>query len=110
MADFYQASSSLLACILIFAVAGYTLLGFRLYTWITRRAWGPDDWCMAYTTIPLMVQSISRILAAHFGIRQRIARLSLLDLKNALLWWNIFAFCYPNSMLPIKLSFVFQLI
>ncbi|PVH93494.1 hypothetical protein DM02DRAFT_661912 [Periconia macrospinosa] len=109
MADFYQASSSLLACILILAVAGYTSLGFRLYTRITRRAWGLDDWCMAYAAIPLMVQSISGILAAHFGIGQRMAGLSLSDLKNALLWWNIFAFCYPNSMLPIKLGISFQL-
>ncbi|PVH94893.1 hypothetical protein DM02DRAFT_660621 [Periconia macrospinosa] len=109
MAGFSQESSSLLICVLILAVAGFTSLGLRFYIRITRRAWGPDDWCTAYAAIPFMVQTISGVLAAYYGIGQRIAGLSPLDLKNALMWWNIFAFSYPNSMVPIKLGISFQL-
>jgi len=53
MAGFYQASPSLLACILILAVPVYTSLGLRLYIRITRRAWGPDDWCVAYAAVSI---------------------------------------------------------
>ncbi|KAH7344252.1 hypothetical protein BKA66DRAFT_614885 [Pyrenochaeta sp. MPI-SDFR-AT-0127] len=109
MAGFYQDSPSLLVCILVLAICGYTSMGLRLYTRSTRRALGPDDWCMAYAAFPFMIESISGILTAYYGLGQRQKGLSPTDLKNTLLWFHIFAFFYPNSMLPIKLGIAFQL-
>ncbi|KAF2176653.1 hypothetical protein K469DRAFT_606539 [Zopfia rhizophila CBS 207.26] len=104
MAGFYQDSPGLLICILVLAIPGYISMGFRLYTRLTRRAWGADDWCMAYAAFPFMVETISGILAAYFGVGQRQAGLSPSDLKSTLMV-SIFLQC----ILSIRTCIAFQL-
>ena len=53
MAGFKENAPGLLACVLVLMIPGYVTLGLRVYVRLSKKAWGPDDWCMAYAGVSI---------------------------------------------------------
>lgn len=51
MAGFKESSPALLACVLVLMIVSYLTLFLRIYVRLKKKAWGADDWCMAYAAV-----------------------------------------------------------
>lgn len=65
--------------VITISTLAYLTLGLRVYTRITRRSWGLEDWCMIVAAFPLFVLSIACMVASFNGVGIHQWRLELAE-------------------------------
>ncbi|KAF7443893.1 hypothetical protein PtrM4_147040 [Pyrenophora tritici-repentis] len=59
---------NLTAAVLLTGTLAFLTMGMRVYTRITKRNWGTDDWIMLFGCIPLLTLTIVTALGSYHGI------------------------------------------
>ncbi|KAK1911692.1 hypothetical protein CFE70_010025 [Pyrenophora teres f. teres 0-1] len=59
---------NLTAAVILTGTLAFLTMGMRVYTRITKRNWGTDDWIMSIGCIPLLTLTIVTALGSYHGI------------------------------------------
>ncbi|OAG04639.1 uncharacterized protein CC84DRAFT_1094201 [Paraphaeosphaeria sporulosa] len=93
--------------LLVFDVLSWAL---RFYVRLSRKAWGPDDWCMLIA-IPIFAISTTGMLGIAFtGGGLRDDQLTSKQQETAMFWWFIMQTMWCLAAIPVKWSICFTLL
>ncbi|KAH8649914.1 hypothetical protein BX600DRAFT_517143 [Xylariales sp. PMI_506] len=114
MAIFMDNAPSVGITVIVVTILAYTTFGLRVYTRLTRRNWGLEDWTMTVATVPFAILSISCLLASLNGVGIHAYRLeepeNVKYTQLGLFWFFLFEVFYCVAIIPIKASISFMLI
>ncbi|KAI0129103.1 hypothetical protein BJ170DRAFT_594920 [Xylariales sp. AK1849] len=132
MAIFLDDAPHVAGTVITITVLAYLTYGMRVYTRITRKSWGIEDWLMTVAVFPFAMLSIACIVASFNGVGIHQWRLELpenakyaemglfvsirsdnpLSYNNRLppQWFFLFEVFYCVTIVPIKLSIGFMLV
>ncbi|KAJ8131972.1 hypothetical protein O1611_g1652 [Lasiodiplodia mahajangana] len=91
-------------CVTLLA-ASVVAFSLRVYTrLVIVKAWGMDDWFMAFATISFILFVASAITGIHYGTGRHYADLDDDDIKEAMKYWWFCYIWYCLTMISSKIS------
>ncbi|KAH9880280.1 hypothetical protein IAQ61_000569 [Plenodomus lingam] len=104
---------NLTATVLITGSLAFITMGLRVYTRITKRNWGTEDWVMLFGCLPLLTLTIVTTIGSYYGIGAKDSTFALPGnkkyIETAYFWFFLYEVFYCTSIIFIKLSIAFML-
>ncbi|KAA8615528.1 hypothetical protein PtrV1_10924 [Pyrenophora tritici-repentis] len=104
---------NLTAAVLLTGTLAFLTMGMRVYTRITKRNWGTDDWIMLFGCIPLLTLTIVTALGSYHGIGAKDSTLARPNNESyvelAYFYFFLYEVFYCTSIIFVKLSIAFML-
>ncbi|KAF2846667.1 hypothetical protein T440DRAFT_541093 [Plenodomus tracheiphilus IPT5] len=104
---------NLTATVLTTGSLAFITMGMRIYTRITKRNWGIEDWVMSAGCLPLLTLTIVTTIGSYYGIGAKDATFAIPGnqkyMEKAYFWFFLYEVFYCTSIIFIKLSIAFML-
>ncbi|KAF2792979.1 hypothetical protein K505DRAFT_306634 [Melanomma pulvis-pyrius CBS 109.77] len=104
---------NLTATVITTGLLAFITMGLRVYTRVTKRNWGVEDWVMSIGCLPLLVLTIVTTIGSYYGIGAKDSTFKLPGnqkyVETAYFWFFLYEVFYCTSIIFIKLSIAFML-
>ncbi|KAF1947727.1 hypothetical protein EJ02DRAFT_449209 [Clathrospora elynae] len=104
---------NLMATVMATGMLAFTTMGLRVYTRITKRNWGIEDWIMSIGCLPMLVLSVVTVIGSCHGIGAKDSTLARPGnqryVESAYFWFFLYQIFYCISIIFVKLSIALML-
>ncbi|KAF2651340.1 hypothetical protein K491DRAFT_607097 [Lophiostoma macrostomum CBS 122681] len=106
-------SPNLTATVVTTGLLAFMTMGLRVYTRVTRRNWGIEDWIMSIGCLPVLTLTIVTTIGSYNGIGAKDSTFARPGnekyIESAYFWFFMYEVFYCTSIIFVKLSIAFML-
>ncbi|KAF1955477.1 hypothetical protein CC80DRAFT_549159 [Byssothecium circinans] len=104
---------NLTATVVTTGLIAFITMGLRVYTRLTTKSWGLEDWVMSVGCVPLLTLTIVTAIGSYYGIGAKDRTLARPGnekyVETAYYWFFLYEVFYCTSIIFVKLSIAFML-
>ncbi|PSN73325.1 hypothetical protein BS50DRAFT_653796 [Corynespora cassiicola Philippines] len=104
---------NLTATVITTGLIAFLTMGLRIYTRLTNRNWGLEDWVMLAGCLPMMTLTIVTTIGSYYGIGAKDSTFARPGnqkyIETAYFYFFLYEVFYCTSIIFVKLSIAFML-